>query len=465
MAALLAWLVVAASDCARLPSPPEPVPLSAASGLPLACLDVEIDGSLARDAVERALRTKVGDTFHADTWQSDVQTLANLGIFRRLDTEVLALDGRGVALRLRVQTAWSLLPFLAYEGGPVPIAIVGAYYANTFGRMIDLGAYYMRRGPYDLGRAWLTVPHFPAPRAVLDAQLVLTGELRPDYAAPAWRVPRRGVEVMRRGGFVDAGFQPLADLLTLSLRYALLHETTVDLQNLAAVVDAEMHDRAPLELERGAQRNAWLSTLSATALVGHVDLIDNFLFRGHELRAVVLGSSTALGSARDFFWLYLSYRGFFALAGPLELAVRLTSAHSTSEHANDDFMVGGANLEPFVFNSKLPGLLTVRGVRPGTFHGQELAVANLEPRYTVLHDASVWPVGGVSLQVAAFADAGRAWSDTLSLAQDEVAAVFGAGVLLTLLEFRYTYVNWYLARVVAPLPETVLSVVVTRPFF
>jgi outer membrane protein assembly factor BamA len=462
---LLVSLTVVAPDCARLPSPPAVIPLSEGNGLSLYCIDIEIDGAVRRDAVERALRLREGSIFDAEIWQSDVQTLANLGFFRRLDTELLAMDSRGVALRLHVKTAWSLLPFLAYEGGPVPIAIVGAYYANIAGEMLDGGAYYMRRGPYDLGRAWLTLPHWPLPRALVDLQLVFTGELRPDYEAPEWRIPTRGIEVMRRGGFLDIGVTPVADLLTLSLRYSLLRETTVTLENLHEVVSADIANRSPPELERGDEHNAWLSLLSATVLVGQVDLVDNFLFRGHELRAVALASTDALGSARDFGLFYLSYRSFIDLTSASQMALRLTAGHSTSANPNDDFVVGGHNLEPFVYNSKLPGLLTVRGVRPGTFHGQELAVANVEPRYTLLRDFDAPAIGGVSLQLAAFMDVGRAWTGDLPSDRRSLAWVAGAGVLWTLLEFRYTYVNWYVARVIEPLPETVLNVVVTRPFF
>jgi outer membrane protein assembly factor BamA len=480
---LLFSLVVIGSepDCARLPPSPDPVELDSASGQTLRCIDFEIDGAIRPEAIRRALRLGEGDTFDADVWRRDLQTLANLGFFRRLETDVLLLDDRGVALRLRVQTAWSLLPFLAYEGGAVPITIIGAYYANLFGQMVDAGAYYMRRGPYDLGRAWVSVPHWPWPRSLLDAQLVLTGELRAQYpgrladAPPGtrqvytddsfgWRVPESGVEVMRRGGFVDFGFQPAPELLTLSLRYALLHETTVAIENLPEVALAELRDRERVAVERGRESAAWLSLVSATALVGQIDLVDNFQFRGHELRAVVLGSTDVLGSARDFAWLYMSYRGFTELHRDLDLALRLTAAHSTSDHANDDFVLGGHNLEPFVFNSKLPGLLSVRGVRPSTFHGRELAFANLEPRYTLLRDFDLWLAGGISLQLAAFIDVGRAWSGALE-PRDDLALISGAGVLLTLLEFRYTYVNWYVARVFEPFPETVLNVVVTRPFF
>ena len=456
---LLLVLALQVQGCAGLLPPAEPIPLTSASGLTLDCLDVVIDGAVREDAVRRALLTRVGAPFDAETWGRDLQSLANLGFFRRLETEVLRIDDRRVALRLHVRTAWSLLPFLGYEGGAVPVIIVGAYYADLLGEMLDVGGYYMRRGPYDLGRAWVTLPHQLLPRSLLDVQLVMTGELRPDYARGSWRIPRSGVEVLKRGGYADFGWQPAADLLTLSVRYALLRETTVVVDNLPAVVDLE----APLE--RGARSEATLSVLCLTALLGQIDLVDNFLFRGHELRVVGLASSRRLGSSRDFALVYGAYRGFTGLTRDLTLGVRVTAAHSTSASANDDLVLGGYNLEPFVHGSKYPGLLSVRGVRPGLLHGPELGFVNLELRQTVLRDVDLPLAGGTSLELAVFVDAGSAGRGPARGIVGDTAVAGGVGALLTLLEFRYTYVDWYVARVVRPYGGYAFNIVVTRPFF
>lgn len=455
---LLLLLSIQVQACAGLPSPAEPIPLATADGLTLDCLDIVIDGAVREDAVRRALLTRVGAPLGAATWRRDLQSLANLGFFRRLDTEVLRVDDRGVALRLHVRTAWSLLPFLGYEGGAVPVIIVGGYYADLFGEMLDVGGYYMRRGPYDLGRAWVTLPHQLLPRSLLDVQLVMTGELRPDYVRGSWRVPQSGVEVLKRGGYADFGWQPAADLLTLSVRYALLRETTVVIDNLPAVVDLAH------PLARGARSLATLSVLSLTALLGQIDLVDNFVFRGHELRLVGLASSRRIGSSRDFALVYGTYRGFTGLTRDLTLGVRVTAAHGASANANDDLVLGGYNLEPFVHGSKYPGLLSVRGVRPGLLHGPELAFVNLELRQTVLRDVDVPVAGGTSLELAVFVDAGSAGRAARGMVRD-TAVAGGVGALLTLLEFRYTYVDWYVARVFRPYGGYELNIVVTRPFF
>jgi hypothetical protein len=336
---------------------------------------------------------------------------------------------------------------------------VGAYYADLFGEMLDVGGYYMRRGPYDLGRAWVTLPQQLLPRSLLDVQLVLTGELRPDYARGSWRVPRSGVEVLRRGGYADFGWQPLPDMLTLSLRYALLGETTIAIDNLPQVVDAGV------PLERGARREATLSVLALTALVGQIDLVDNFIFRGQELRAVALASSRRLGSSREFALVYLAYRGFTELTRDLALGLRVTAAHSTSADPNDDLVIGGYNLEPFVYGSKYPGLLSIRGVRPGLLHGPDVAFANVELRQTLLRDVELPVAGGTSLQLAVFVDGGSAGRGARGAIARDTAVTGGLGLLLTLLEFRYTYVDWYVARVFRPYADNVFNIVVTRPFF
>lgn len=456
---LLLVLATQILGCAGVEPTAAPIPLLAAEGLTLDCLDVVIDGAVDEDAIRRALRTKVGAPFAGATWRGDLQSLANLGFFRRLETEVLRAGAGHVALRLHVRTSWSLLPFLGYEGGPVPVVIVGAYYADLFGEMLDVGGYYMRRGPYDLGRAWATLPHQLLPRSLLDVELVMTGELRPEYRRGAWRVPASGFEVLRRGGYADFGWQPVPDLVTLSARYALLRETTVTVDNLPAVVA----DDSPLA--RGARAEARLSVVSVTALLGQIDLVDSFVFRGHELRLVVLGSTRLAGSSRDFALAYAAYRGFTELTRDLALGVRLTAAHSTSADHDDDLVIGGYNLEPFVYGSKYPGLLTVRGVRAGLLSGPELALANLELRQTLVRDVDLPLAGGTSLQLAAFVDAGSAGrGGARALARDTVVTG-GFGLLLTLLDFRYTYVDWYVARVFRPYTDNVFNIVVMRPFF
>lgn len=458
---------------------PEPLTYD---GRVISSINYEIDGTLDTEAFERALRLRVGDPYDAAAWQADVQSLLNLGFLRRVETEPALVGDDSVQLNVRIRTNWALLPFLGFEGGAVPVLILGASYANAFGSMVEVGGYYMRRGPYNLGRAWLMVPQKILPRSLLDIELVLTGDTvaffpsnpteandaqRERYGSDVrWRLPANGVEVLRRGGYADFGYQPIADWLTLSLRYGLFHETQVELTNLPAVMDAEARG-VDIELGRGRRREAMLSLVSATALVGQVDLIDNYILHGHEARAVVIGSSKYWGSARDFAWLYFSYRGFTRLSERLIVAKRLTLAHSTSDDPVDDWNLGGSNLEPFIYGQRHPGLLSVRGLRPHQFRGQEMVFANIEPRFTILREQSL-PIGGdMSLQLAAFVDVGRAWTgEAFSEGwRNDSALIVGGGLLLTLLDFRYTYVNWYVGRVIAPFPDTALGIVVMRQFF
>jgi hypothetical protein len=460
---LFAILLSTASPvCADLAAPEPRLALESADGLTITCIDYAIDGAVRASAVQRALRLGVGSTFSAEVWRRDLQTLQNLGLFRRFDTEVLEVASGGVALRLHVHTAFSLLPYLGYEGGAVPTFMLGGYYGNLFGEMLDAGGYYMRRGPYNLGRLWLTMPHLLAPSSVAEVQLLMTAELRPRFPGPAgWRVPESGVEVLKRGGFADVGWQPVPDLLTVSLRYAFFVETSVPVTNLPAVAQTELDGSASPEVERGDATTAHLSLVALTLLLGQIDLVDNFLHAGDELRAVLVGSHHGIGSDRDFAWLYLAYRGFRQILPDVEAGVRVAGAHATSDDPRDDLLLGGYNLEPFVYNCRRPGLLNVRGLRHGQMHGRNLAFANLELRYTMLRGLEVPLAGDISLQLAAFGDAGSAWTGRQT---DDLAVVAGGGALLTLLDFRYTYVNWYVARVFQPFAYNTFNVIVTRPF-
>jgi len=90
-------------------------------------------------------------------------------------------------------------------------------------------------------------------------------------------------------------------------------------------------------------------------------------------------------------------------------------------------------------------------------------------RYTIYHNLPLIFdfLGGATIQLAAFFDAGHAWDGRYFSAGlfDDIAISAGAGVLITLLNFRFTYVNYYISHTFHPIKSNMFTILLTRPFF
>ena len=456
------------------------VDLSVYDGDRIVAIDFAIDGDVRAEALRRQLRLGEGDRFVAAVWQDDVQQLMNRGVFASISTQAASTQDE-LCLVLAVRTNWFFLPYIGAQSGSVPLLILGANHGNVLGELIEVGGYYMRRGPYNLGRGWLVLPNLVTYGSLLDIEFVMTGELLLDYPSRAnnsdgiqsnyrdlqryrFTVPERGQEVLRRGMFADFGYQLVPKWLLLSARYVMLFETAYPLPNVRDVIAAEDLGHDVPALRRGPQEQSRLSLLSLTAIVGGVDLIDNYRYHGHEARLVLTESAPALGSRRNFSWLYAATRHFLNISGDLDFGGRVTYAHSTASDRRDYFSLGGYILEPLVYNARNPGVMTIRGFRESNFSGQNVFFVNAEPRYALVHDLQLPWVGGVSLTLAAYLDGGYAWQDSASAFADCYYSA-GGGVLISLQNFRYTFINWYYAHAFRPFANDTLSIFLTRPFF
>lgn len=144
--------------------------------------------------------------------------------------------------------------------------------------------------------------------------------------------------------------------------------------------------------------------------------------------------------------------------------MRLAAAHAHAPNRRDEFSLGSYTLEPFVYNQRNPGVMTIRGFGESNFHGQNIWFFNIEPRYVAFHDLTMPWIGGVSLTLAAYVDGGYAWQDKGQASADMYGSV-GGGALISLQNFRYTFINWYYAHVVSPFPNDVYSIFLSRSFF
>lgn len=448
-------------------------------------IDVQVvQGRVRPAAFSRQLRLSPGDRFDAAVWEADLRRAFNEGIFRRLDTRVVAFDAAGIDLRVEVVETWSLLPIFGFQDGAVRVIIVGATTADLLGELLGVGGYYMRRDALNLGRAWLRLPHLLGPGSLVQLEAVTTGSLLALYPAPpgaleaavaqaypatgrAWRVPRSaGYEILRRGPVLDVGLPPLGGRPQVALRWLVLWETLNALGNLDAVTHAGAQGEPLPELDRRLLREQRLVILAPNLRLGRVDLLDSYRRRGQDLTLVAPLALGALGSERSFEQVWLGWRGFFSLGPRVELALAAAGGGSSSRDPVDQLSLGSDLLDPFTTGTGFPGVLTVRGFAATQLTGATVAYGSAELRYTLAPAVPMWVLGGGALQGAAFVDAGQAWAwPWLGQAQAERPLLSaGAGLLLTLLDLRYAYFNWYVARALSPYRAWTLNVILTRPF-
>ncbi|MBM4318942.1 MAG: hypothetical protein FJ125_03050 [Deltaproteobacteria bacterium] len=458
--------------------------LAECNGRIIATIEVKTSGRPKERALLRQLSLGVGSPFSAEDWERDLQRMRNLGFFERIETIATLLPDGRLHLRLEVEANWSILPILGYQRSALNVLLLGLYDANLLGEVIELGGSYMMRDHYHLFRGWLTLPNVLAHGTQLELALVMSGstlalypssplQLRPGLAGhyPAaelpWLIPGGGYEILRRGFLADFGGFLLPDLM-VSLRYLLLWETVNELTNLQQVVDRENRGLEPVGLERSLHGRSRLSLPALNVQLGRVDLIDNYLFRGHQLRTVLVPSTSLLGAEREFLWLYVTERSFVNLFGPLDLAAQIGYGYSSSSDPKDQLTLGGDNMDPFVSRQSAPGLLNIRGFRSSLLHGEHIAFANLEARATLTGGLSLGLLGRAALQLAAFVDVGRAWNGPLLPPWEgtgHTALSVGGGLLLTLRDFRFAYLHLYAAHALRPVPDDMFGIILTRPIF
>jgi len=432
----------------------------------------------------RQLSLGVGDPFHAATWRSDVLRAYSEGIFRRIDTRVVAFDATGIDLQIEVEETWSLLPIFGYQDGAVRVIIVGATTADLLGQLYGVGGYYMRRDALNLGRAWLRLPHLLGAGSLVQLEAVTTGVVLAQYpsdpkalsdsvrssypdGAARWRVPlAHGWEVLRRGGVLDVGPPPLPGGLRAALRVLVLLETRTEVGNLDTVAHAGLQGGSIPGLRRTASRDQRLVILAPNLSLGSVDLRDNYVRRGQDLTFVGVLASGSLGSERSFAQGVLRWRGFFRPTGRLEVALVGNLGLCSSSDPVDQLSLGADLLDPFTTGTGFPGVMTVRGFAATQLVGATVAWGNAELRYTVAHGLPLGVLGDGGLQAAAFVDAGQAWAPPwLGVARSARPLVsVGGGALFTLIDMRYAYLNWYVARALSPYRAWTLNVILTRPF-
>lgn len=482
---MLASLMLAMAMLGAADAEDSEAQLRAYQGYVIDSIMIETTGDTRASAVRRQLRLREGDAFDVAAWLADIAKMMNLGFFRHVATHAEVARDRRVQLRMQITEAWSLLPIFDYEGGSVPIVVFGVSDADVLGSMLEVGGYYLRRDTFNLARGWVVLPNLVLANSRLEVQAILDARslllyggdpaqidrgIRAHYSPNElqWKIPTHGFDIVRRGGFADLGVELIPDLLTVSGRYLFFAESTYTLTNVQEVADSENRGSGEPHYLRSPFREQKLSLLDANIILGRIDLVDNYLFRGNELRAIIVSSLPQLASDRSFTWTYLTYRGFANITSRLELGWRASAAHSTSHDVLDELTLGGDILDPFAFFQPFVGILTIRGFRATQFVGQNIYYLNVEPRLTALPALPLWFLGDAAFQIAAFADAGYAWDGDNPFARRMTSDVYvsvGGGLLASLLDLRYTYLNWYVAETLRPYRAFSFELIMTRPFF
>lgn len=378
---------------------------------------IELRG-LARTKAHVVLRELVvaeGAALTQPALRESVRRLRNLGVFRRVDAEVVALPAPATsacALTLRFDEKWTLLPIFSLgRGGGINFLTVGVQDIHLLGRLLALEAFWQNFGGVNSAGLVFADPRLADRRIHLGVSVGLLrrnrGRYDPDLAGAA--SPDAAI-----AGYSRHRWQVGVDVADLRRPERTWRASLwwLDDRFDTALLDA---DQAQAASALGVPaRRRWLAAgLGGT--LGRVDR-DDYLERGAALDLALLAGLAPPGAARP------AGRGFVrgVLTGKvatlphrrLNLVGRVVLA--AIDHPVDEIGV------------YVGGLDGVRGLPDSRFHGTVAAVANAELRTSLLHGR--W----LALQNATFVDVGHAAADVGALFRPAVPFSIGTGLRLIL---------------------------------
>ncbi len=338
--------------------------------------------------VTRELLIAVGRPLHADELHESVQRLNNLGIFRIVTARLEAAGDGQVAVILRFDEKWTLLPiFIAGRGGGVVHLTVGAMETHLLGRFLETGAYYRYFNGSHSGALWLVDPRLLHERIIGRVDLGVSNRVRTLYdtrgkAEAVWGVRRLflatdlQVDIEPRWLRVGGGLVVTGDHYDEGTLTAAQRQVNVDQEVVLPQDRRDVYARLHLRL-------------------GRVDRTDYFR-HGKALAATVDLAPSWLGSEEPFARATVSAYGFMRLFATGNLGARLTVAAIDEAVAERMFYVGGLGWK--------------RGFVEGRYRGLRVWNANLEARVSSLHHRLA------ALQHVFFCDVGAVADDWSALA-------------------------------------------------
>lgn len=353
--------------------------------------------------VHRELVIAIGRPLRPHALRESTRRLRNLGIFRRVDVDVVALDAMAPVRRCRVafvlDERWTLLPiFSAGGGGGLAYLSAGLQDIHLGGRYQQLEAFWQVLGGVHSGAVVFTEPRLRHRRLALTLSAGLWRRNRDRFAADGAILP----------GYARERWQLGAELHDLRDPDRTWRVALWWMDDAFGVRTIEPSARAGALALGLPPARRWLA-LGLGGRLGRVDL-DDYLERGAWIDAAFLAGIEAQG--RDAPWLRVqaSAKAAWLPWRRLNLAVRVHLAAIDRRVAEVGLYAGG-----------LDGL---RALPDSRFHGRVLALASAEARLPSLH--ARW----LALQHVLFVDAGRAAADGAGLLAGGLPVSAGTGVRL-----------------------------------
>jgi len=323
-----------------------------------------------------------GDEVTPEAWGLFETRLWNLGVFSRVDLQLVEEEGKKVAL-VKLEDVFPLAPILFFQfGGGQFYLWLGAMYANLFGRAMQTYAFYQRFGAYNGFHVDLMDPRLFNTRT--------KGKVEVEY------LPRPRPEFLQLRGAVRLSFETNAPgVIDDQLRLGVVVEGTTD------AFGARDEDPAPPPpASLGLRAGPYLR-------VGRLDTDRLRFSRGFaELRATA--GATSAPQYPVWNQVELEAQWFIEWGSRFNFASRLKAGAVYSARPQDRFYLGGLD--------------AVRGYQDSEFRAFSHATANVELRFVAFD--STW----FAVMPVAFVDGGVMVRDT-----GNVAAVASAGAGLHLL--------------------------------
>lgn len=354
-----------------------------------------LHGELAYAGVE------VGRVASIENIEEGVQKIRNLGGFREVLADVLAVPGASPApesskgpecvefdqarLVIQVDEKWTALPIFSFSrGGGTYRLILGAYDVNFLGRYINVGAQYERLGDTNSFFTWIS------PRRLLGRDLIPSLKLGSRNRVYRLYEPDGSVG----GGFLLNRFSVEGSLLKewhrwlrtgISLRY----------ENDDFSLDLLSDQVREAQQTRGLPAASHALLLGASVTLGELNY-DSYLVDGVLFGVSVSHANAHLGSTDSYRDLLVGFNYFQTLPFKSTLGFRLAGGFESTNAVHRRFFLGGLD--------------ALRGFASDRFNGPnywmstlELRIPSVDSRWFLLQHIFFVDAAGVSEDIGDYA--------------------------------------------------------------
>jgi outer membrane protein assembly factor BamA len=142
-------------------------------GRPLTQIEIVGLHRTQRSVVIRQLLIQEGRNFNLRDWQTSVQNLKNLGLFRNIETHFNCPTPDQIQVQIGLEEVWTLIPVFQFTRSQRSMRfLLGIKDSNLLGQGLTMGAAYIHFNGFSGARVWFQDPFWLGERQALDAEVL-----------------------------------------------------------------------------------------------------------------------------------------------------------------------------------------------------------------------------------------------------------------------------------------------------